>query len=319
MRVESHLWDSHTLINNRYRKITAKYKSEEYKSHTVERRKWEKRYADFLKTSQFFYKGYIQRLASHFAGLSELRKIAHRLQLSTLSADDRVEVSENTQQRILLSCHATLLRLGDLSRYRNNFRTKDKSWDRAMAYYGLANDLYPQSGHAFNQMAVISLAEGQHLDAIYHLYRALAIEEPHPVAGGNLTTEFKSIIRNWESGGKKFGKNIVSSDPSPKAAAGNTAPLISWFVRLHAKLYKGEEFHGHDELENEVLSQMTVLLKEQSLEGILDKMVLINIAAEYFAAERLQSKSYLPFTCFQNIKQWDRSVFGTGDAVSRAI
>ena len=164
-----------------------------------------------------------------------------------------------------------------------------------MEYYGLANDLYPYSGHAFNQMAVISLAEGQHLDAIYHLYRALAIDEPHPVAEGNLATEFRSIIRKWESGGKKFGKNIVSSDPGSRAATGHTAPLISWFVRLQAKLYKGEEFFGHDELENEVLGQMTVLLKEQSLEGILDKMVLINIAAEYFAAERLQGNSVVLF------------------------
>jgi hypothetical protein len=250
----------------------------------VERRKWEKRYVDFLKTSQFFYKGYIQRLASHFAGLAELRKIAHRLHMDTLSADERVQASEDTEQRILLSCHATLLRLGDLSRYRNVIRTRDRSWDMAMAYYGLANDLYPKSGNAFNQMAVISLAEGEHLNAIYHLYRALAIEEPHPAAEGNLEIEFKKIVKDWASGGKKQ----VAERPDSNGTAGNAAPLVSWFIRLHAKLYKGEDFPGHDELENEVLGQMTVLLKEQSLEGILDKIVLINIAAEYFAAEKLQ-------------------------------
>jgi tetratricopeptide (TPR) repeat protein len=239
---------------------------------------------DFLKTSQYFYKGYIQRLASHFDGLAELRKIAHRLNLNTLSADDLVKVSEETKHLILLSCHATLLRLGDLSRYRNDIRTKDRSWDTAMSYYGLANDLYPKSGNAFNQMAVISLAEGQHLNAIYHLYRALAIDEPHPAAESNLEIEFKKITKEWASGSRRSVPN--GTNPGGGAAG----PLISWFVRLHAKLYKGEEFSGHDELENEVLSQMTVLLKEQPLEAILDKMVLINIAAEYFAAERLQSK-----------------------------
>lgn len=152
-------------------------------------------------------------------------------------------------------------------------------------YYGLANDLYPKSGNAFNQMAVISLAEGQHLNAIYHLYRALAIDEPHPVAEGNLAIEFKKITKEWASGSKPS----LTKGSGP--VTGVAGPLVSWFVRLHAKLYKGEEFSGHDELENEVLSQMTVLLKEQSLEGTLDKIVLINIAAEYFAAERLQSKS----------------------------
>jgi Est1 DNA/RNA binding domain/Telomerase activating protein Est1 len=282
--VESHLWDAHSSINNRYRKILARYKTEERRRLVVERRKWEQRYVDFLKRSQYFYKGYIQRLTSHFDGLSELRKIAHRLQLNTLSADNRVKVSDQTEHNILLSCHATLLRLGDLSRYRNDIRTKDRSWDMAMTYYGLANDLYPKSGNAFNQMAVISLSEGQHLNAIYHLYRALAIEEPHPVAEGNLAIEFKKITKEWASGSKPSLPKGV--DPAGEVAG----PLISWFVRLHAKLYKGEEFSGHDELENEVLSQMTVLLKEQSLEGILDKIVLINIAAEYFGAERLQSK-----------------------------
>ena len=66
--------------------------------------------------------------------------------------------------------------------------------------------------------------------------------------------------------------------------------MVLWFVRLHAMLYKGEEFSAHDDMENEVLSQMSVILKEQSLEGVLDKIVLINIAAEYFAGVRLTGK-----------------------------
>jgi hypothetical protein len=157
----------------------------------------------------------------------------------------------------------------------------------ALAYYSLANDLYPASGTAFNQMAVISLSEGNHLDAVYHLYRALVIDEPNPVAQGNLEIEFKKITSEWASGGKK----ALSNGSGATTKAGNVAlPLILWFVRLHAKLYKGEEFSEHDELENEALSQMTVLLKEQSLEGVLDKFVLINIAAENFAAERLRGE-----------------------------
>lgn len=66
--------------------------------------------------------------------------------------------------------------------------------------------------------------------------------------------------------------------------------MVLWFVRLHAMLYKGEEFSAHDDMENEVLSQMSVILKEQSLEDVLEKIVLINIAAEYFAGVRLTGK-----------------------------
>lgn len=283
--METALWEAHSSINKRYRKIVAKFKTPEQKKNTVERRKWEKRYADFLKLSQYYYKGYIQRLASHFEGLNELRIIAHRLTLSTLSIDPPVEVSESLARLILLSCHSTLLRLGDLYRYRNDLNTKDRSWEKANAHYGLANDLYPDSGSAFNQMAVISLADGNHLDAVYNLYRALAVKEPHPLAQSNLAIEFKKITSTWLGQGQ--AKAPSAGSPTNPAINGPIGSMVLWFVRLHAQLYKGEEFPNHDELENEVLSQMTVLLKEQSLEGILDRIVLINIAAEYFAGVRL--------------------------------
>ena len=275
--VENHLWDAHVLINSRYRKLVTHYRNVEQKK-SVERRKLEKRYVDFIKTSQFFYKGYIQRLASHFAGMKGLRRIAHRLSLQTLTTDQRVQVSSDVEHLIEMSCHATLLRLGDLSRYRNQLRTKDRSWEPALGYYGLAGDLYPDSGSSHNQMAVIALAELNHLDALYHLYRAIAVKEPHPLARGNLEIEFKKITTLWE-------KNSVSQTRNDSEAT-----LILWFVRLHAKLYKGVQFSTHDELENEVLSRLVCLMKEQSFETTLEKFVLTNIAAEYLAAEKVQGK-----------------------------
>jgi hypothetical protein len=44
----------------------------------VERRKLEKHYLEFIKSSQRFYRGYIQQLASHFGGISELEKVARK-------------------------------------------------------------------------------------------------------------------------------------------------------------------------------------------------------------------------------------------------
>ena len=64
--------------------------------------------------------------------------------------------------------------------------------------------------------------------------------------------------------------------------------LLGWFLLLHARCYKGVEFTEHDELETEMLSQLVIDLKERSLEGTLHKLVLINIAAEYFAGIRFQ-------------------------------
>ena len=248
-------------------------------SKKVERRKLDKRYVDFLKTSQFFYKGYIQRLASHFAsGMGGLRRIAHCLSLSTLSVDERVQVSPKVERLIELSCHATLLHLGDLSRYRNEIRTKDRSWESSMAYYHLAGDLCPDSGSSHNQMAVIALADGNHLDVLYNLYCAIAVNEPHPAARKNLEVEFKKITTSWEK------------NEAPQTRKDSEATLILWFVRLHAKLYKGEDFSTYDELESEVLSRLAILLKEQSFEVTLEKFVLTNIAAEFLAAIRVQGK-----------------------------
>lgn len=274
--VERELWNAHVRINQRYRKILDHYRLAEQKKH-VEKRKMEKRYVDFIKTSQYFYKGYIQRLASHFAGLKELRRIAHRLSLSPLTVDKRVQVSPNVEHLIDMSCHATLLRLGDLSRYRNNIRTKDRSWETALGYYGLANDLAPNDGSAHNQMAVIALADTNHLDAVYHLYRALAIDEPHELARGNLEIEFKKITLAWEK-----------QRSQPKTDSLTT--LIWWFLLLHAKFYEGVDFPTHAELENEVLSRLALLLKEREFDEVLHKFVVINISAEFFAGQKVQGK-----------------------------
>ncbi|KAI9646713.1 hypothetical protein NHQ30_004710 [Ciborinia camelliae] len=275
-RVQHRLWDSHSLINTRYRKFVAHYRSADQKRRAVERRKLEKHYVDFLKTSQYFYKGYIQRVASHFGPLPALQRIANRLSLSPLSVDKPIKANKTLEHVLKLSCHFTLLRLGDLSRYRNDLRTKDRSWDPALGYYYLAEALYPDSGNAHNQMAVIALADGSHLDALYHLLRAVAVEEPHTLARGNLAIEYKKISTTWEK------ERQSRRRPAPVDSA-----LVIWFVRLQARFYKGVEFSAQGELENEVLGQLFSALKDQSFEESLNKLVLINMAANYLATQRL--------------------------------
>ena len=129
-------------------------------------------------------------------------------------------------------------------------------------------------------MAVISLADQDHLGALYHLYRAIAVKEPHPLAASNLQVEFKKITNLWEKAAITQSKGGIEST------------FILWFVRLHAKLYKGDTFTTHDELEKEVLSRLGLLIKEKSIGVTLKMVVVINIAAEYFAAERV--KGYFP-------------------------
>ena len=183
---------------------------------------------------------------------------------------------------VLLSCHRTLVRLGDLSRYRETeLVAKERNWGPAIGYYNLAEAIRPSSGASHNQLAVIALADGNHLRAIYHLYRALAVDEPHPTAKGNLEIEFKKVLTAWDKG-EMIPKEL------PRDSQGPGKALLGWFMRLHARCYKGIDFAEHEELENEVLSQLAIDLKERSLEGTIQKFVLINISAEFFASVRYQ-------------------------------
>ena len=197
-------------------------------------------------------------------------------------AEHHPGVSAELRNELLLSCHRTLVRLGDLSRYRETeLISKDRNWGPAIGYYNLATTIRPSSGASHNQLAVMALADANHLRATYHLYRALAVEESHPNAKGNLEIEFKKIITAWDRG-ELINVNLH------KDSQGSAKALLGWFMRLHARCYKGIEFPEHDELESEVLSQLAIELKERSMDAILHKVVLINITAEYFASVRLQ-------------------------------
>ncbi|PGG96484.1 hypothetical protein AJ79_09574 [Helicocarpus griseus UAMH5409] len=279
LRVERKLWDIHVKINARFRKRLSRFRDDNaQKKRPVEKRKLQNHYLDFIKSSQRFYRGYIQHLVSRFNRIPEMEKLARELKFETLSAEDKPEDSEDLRKSVLLTCHATLIRLGDLSRYREMELvppTKNRNWDRAIRYYKLADTINPDSGMSHNQLAVIGLADGNHLQATYHLYRALSAREPYPTSNGNLEIEFRKILAAWAKG------ELIASSKDEKAS------LISLFIYLHAQCYKGVDFPEHDELENEILSQIAVDLKELSLQPhLLQKFCLINIAAEEYANAR---------------------------------
>ncbi|KAF4300658.1 Telomerase activating protein Est1 [Botryosphaeria dothidea] len=292
-KIEALLWAAHSKVNVNFRKQLSLL-NKEGKNKAVETRLVTKQYLEFIKASQRFYRQYILRLDRTFGGIPELRKIA-RTWKSDFSRETLVpNVSPEIKRQVKSSLYQTVIQLGDLSRYRELQRQeKDRNWSHAVGYYGLANSIYPESGISHNQQAVIALADGSHFRATYHLYRSLATKEPHPAAKGNLELEFKKVIQAWEKG------ELIGRQANREGNGANRA-LISWFVRLHSKCYKGEEFAGHDELENEVLSQLAVELKERSLDGLLQKFVLVNISAEHFASEQLQNGHTEP----QNLRSY---------------
>ncbi|KAJ4373231.1 hypothetical protein N0V83_003524 [Neocucurbitaria cava] len=280
---EQKLWTAHLKANTIFRQEHKILKRS--KDHVVEIRKFQKTYLHFIKASQRFYRQYILNLDAQFDGLPELRKIAQKWKDDASKPAPRQRLPATLKDKVLLSCHQTLIQLGDLSRYRETElveKDKERNWGPAKGYYGLAAEICPDSGHAHNQLAVISREDGDHFRSVYHLYRSLASKLPYPQAQANLELEFKRVIAAWDKG--QLINNHKSSD-------GNTAgrALIAWFIRLHSRIYKGEEFAAHEELEGEVLSHLAIELKERPLDSVLTKIILINLAAEYFATVQMQA------------------------------
>lgn len=272
-KVESFLWAMHTTLNGEYRKAVNRVAN---LRQVVQKRKLDKLYKDFLKTSQSFYRGYIQRLSAQFH-IPELREAARSMDLEpTNTTTHKGSVPSKLRALLLKSCHSSLVRLGDLARYRCQASDKlaKTTFDDALAYYGIANAVVPDDGSAHHQMAVLHQLQTQHFDIVYHFHRAISIEKPHDLGLGNLEREYRGL-------GQPVGsRRMPSKDPNEA--------MLSWFVKLHAFFFQGDNFSQQTELEEEVLHRMELAAKSEGSDSALLKMILINIAANDVAVTRLK-------------------------------
>ncbi|EEY20772.1 conserved hypothetical protein [Verticillium alfalfae VaMs.102] len=287
--VEETLWQAHVLVNSEYRNSLNRVRTAQL---AVLKSKLETPYVRFLKLSQRFYEEYIRRLANRY-GIPELQVAAKRILSEQKDAEDSNsgnggkdctnDVPSSIRLMALHSCYMTLIRLGDLVRYRLQVRhNKKPSNYLALTYYELAHDLKPTVGHAHHQMAIIYLDEKRDFDIVYHFFRSLAIEEPHPRATNNLELQFKATLSSVKSG-------------MPKQS-GPYDPLMMWFLRLHAYCYRGEPFPQQRELEAEVIHRLDAAIRDPDASAMLLKMVLINMAAYYVATQSVKGRLKDPVT-----------------------
>ncbi|KAK0622926.1 hypothetical protein B0T14DRAFT_564337 [Immersiella caudata] len=264
-QVEQTLWQTHVNVTKAYRKVISRLQGPNL---VVSRRKVEKQYVGFLMTSLSFYRTYLQRFCGSYK-FRELERVARKVKFDDLPGT-AVVPAHKTEPEILehinASFHRTLIYLGDLSRYRALLRSKDRSFDTALTYYALANEMIPESGVGYHQCAIIYSETKNHLEIVYNLYRCIACERPAPLARQNLEHEFRDILQPVGGGGAKDSLEA----------------MVKWFVKLHANYYQGEEFAGRKELEDEVDHRLAMALKtggEAGIDNILLKMVLTNITA----------------------------------------
>jgi protein SMG7 len=264
-QVEQTLWQTHVNVTKAYRKVVGRLQGP---SLAVSKRKVEKQYVGFLMTSLSFYRTYLQRFCGSYK-FRELERVARKVKFDDLPGTSVTPVKDaepEILEHINASFHRTLIYLGDLSRYRALVRSKDRSFDTALTYYALANEMMPESGVGYHQCAIIYSETKNHLEIVYNLYRCIACERPAPLAKQNLEHEFRDILQPVGGGGAKDSHEA----------------MVKWFVKLHANYYQGEEFTGRKELEDEVDHRVAMALKsggEAGIDNILLKMVLTNITA----------------------------------------
>lgn len=272
--VEAGLWQSHTQLNAEYKRILGLLRSQ---NQVVQKRKVDKLYRDFLKISQFFYRGYIQRLSGRFY-IPELHQAARGLDLEPSSPAPTTDSAPGSPIR--KSCYMTLVRLGDLARYRcqASDKTSKANFDTAVAYYSLASVLDPNDGSCHHQMAVLYQIQGLQLDIIFYFHRAVSIAKPYQLGLPNLEKAFKNL--ETQSNTKRgSGKDAVKDA---------TDTMTKWFLRLQSLYFQGEEFTSRLELEKEVLHRLDLTVKGDGNEEVILKMILINIAAYGIALDKVK-------------------------------
>jgi hypothetical protein len=271
--VENRLWVGHHRVSKVFKDYLGPLRQDRKKS--VERRKAEKLYLDFIKSSQRFYRGLIQRVASHYSGLDEINALAQKMNLETTTVDTPSKVDVPQRQRLIQSCYSALIKCGDLSRYRElELNHKERNWGPAKGYYECALDLDPTSGHAFNQMIVIAHADEDHFRTLYYVYRALAMPNRFPDAKSNLAVAFK-----------KLNKGIKAAKVDTKLGDSEIP-----FLDFHRRSYTRRDDNQTQDEVKDLITKVIAAAVSQPCNSSLRKLCIINIVASKHAMETAQEE-----------------------------
>ncbi|RMZ83610.1 hypothetical protein DV738_g904, partial [Chaetothyriales sp. CBS 135597] len=282
---DARLWAAHQRVNSKFRSYLATLREQSTKKKKyVERRKAETIYETFLKSSIRFYRAFIQRLAAHFKDVPDIFNIARGFgPIESTPIADSPPVSGEQKLLLRRSCHATLIHLGDLSRYREieiPKKGKQRNWGPAIGYYDLAYRLIPANGLAFQQQAVISLAENDHFTTVYNLYRAFTSEIPPSTARGNLELEFKKIHTRFTQNESLSATDSTSINPE----------LEREFLTYHAQCFRDAEspnpgFPNREDQCHKIGAALVQSLRTMPYDSATKKMCFINIAASHCAKQ----------------------------------
>lgn len=233
-------------------------------------RKLLQNFTNFTKDASKYYRGFIQRLITHF-GITELNYVLQTFHMEMPVPESPARTcSKELKELVVRSCHVSLIYLGDLSRYRElqaSSKNGQKNWGPALGYYQFARKLIPTAGAPMNQLAVVAIYAENTLSSTYFFIRAVCAMEEFPTARDNLALGFKKIVARERS--------AKQSD------------VVDSYVRLLAGIYSREQYPDFDKDKKEV----TTLLRKSILEREISTDVLAQLATSNIGVAHLLSKT----------------------------
>ncbi|XP_057954023.1 nonsense-mediated mRNA decay factor SMG7 [Malania oleifera] len=107
---------------------------------------------------------------------------------------------KSAEMKNLISCHRSLIYLGDLARYKGLYGdgdSKTRDYAAASSYYLQAASLWPSSGNPHHQLAILASYSGDELVSVYRYFRSLAVDSPFSTARENLIVAFEKNRQNY--------------------------------------------------------------------------------------------------------------------------
>ena len=188
--------------------------------------------------------------------------------------------SQETRAKVLGLCHISLIRLGDLSRWREELlEPKSPCFSASIEFYELAGRILPQSGTCHNQLAKVCLKAGDKFGMIYELYRSLATEQPHETAKKNLDDGLRDLCRT----GQELKKHAASREQEQSS-------LEDVLLTFQAYCFFQPTSARRGLLEEDLFQHFLIASDQDGSQDVVSKTLLMSLASELTARNSMSGE-----------------------------
>jgi len=221
----------------------------------------------FLDVSTGFYFQLLQEFCDTYD--LDLPYHGKASQLGILSKNKKK--NDTTKPKInacLYVCQDCLVHLGDLARYRNDMQ-------QAQTFYTLASKVLPGNGQPYNQLAILSSAKSNNLQAVFYYYKSISVPNPFPAASSNLQKTLSQMCA-------KQNYNIFT-----KTSGLTVAEYLELFLNFTGSVYMMQDISKINALKDQLIQDLKDVLLE------LTQIQLVHLmSVSLFNLQRCKHRNY---------------------------